>query len=203
MRNVLTLLVVFLLLAPATAWAQFRDELPAPVQDEPGVGGYCATFVVGEKRYWHAVCGGYPREYGMDVAPFIESDRTFVPVRFLAYAIGVPENGVSWDGATRTVRLENRGVAVILRLRETVLRRNGSPVQMDVAPVLRQNRVFLPARFVAEAFGYRVQWQQATKTVRVAPPAVIPEPEPQQPAGQKPPPQDPGINGGGIDLSKL
>jgi len=42
---------------------------------------------------------------------------------------------------------------VTLRLRETVLRRNGSPVQMDVAPVLRQNRVFLPARFVAEAFG--------------------------------------------------
>ncbi len=119
-------------------------------------------FVVGSRSYSVG-----ERTFEMDAAPFIENGRTFVPVRFLAYAIGVPENGVSWDGAGQTVRLENRGVAVTLRVRERVLRRNGSPVQMDVASVLRQNRVFLPARFVAEAFGCSVAWDGATKAVYV------------------------------------
>jgi len=123
-----------------------------------------AKFKIGAKSYYSA-----RQVFPMDVAPFIESGRTFVPVRFLAYAVGVPEDGVSWDAATRTVRLENRGVAVTLRLRETVLRRNGSPVQMDVAPVLRQNRVFLPARFVAEAFGCAVAWDGAARAVYVYP----------------------------------
>jgi hypothetical protein len=125
---------------------------------------YIAKFVVGQKAY---EVRGEVRQ--MDVAPFIENGRTFVPVRFLAYAIGVPENGVSWENKTQTVRLENRGIAVTLRVRERVLRRNGSPVQMDVAPVLRQNRVFLPARFVAEAFGCGVAWDQWSKSVCVYP----------------------------------
>ncbi|WP_287195411.1 copper amine oxidase N-terminal domain-containing protein [Syntrophothermus sp.] len=121
-------------------------------------------FVVGSRSYSIG-----ERTFEMDAAPFIENGRTFVPVRFLAYAIGVPENGVSWDGAGQTVRLENRGVAVTLRVRERVLRRNGSPVQMDVAPVLRSNRVFLPARYVAEAFGRGVGWDQWSKSVYVYP----------------------------------
>jgi len=63
-----------------------------------------AKFKIGAKSYYSA-----RQVFPMDVAPFIESGRTFVPVRFLAYAVGVPEDGVSWDAATRTVRLENRG----------------------------------------------------------------------------------------------
>lgn len=205
MRNVLTLLVIFVLLAPAAAWAQFRDELPAPVQDEPGVGGYCATFDVGEKRYWRAVCGEYPREYAMDVAPFIESGRTFVPVRYLAYALGLKDENIGWDGASKRVTLEWPHYTCILEMQvgnKVLIKHEGygsEQVPMDVAPALRSGRVFLPARYVAESFGYQVQWDQATKTVRIAPGELLPGPEP---GGQKPP-SVPVEDGGGVDLSRL
>lgn len=34
------------------------------------------------------------QQYPMDVAPYIKNGRTYVPVRYLAYALGVPEEGV-------------------------------------------------------------------------------------------------------------
>jgi len=208
MRKVLTVAVMLVVLVALVvpAWAQFRDELPAPVQDEPGVGGYCATFVVGEKRYWRAVCGEYPREYAMDVAPFIENSRTFVPVRYLAYALGISDRDIEWDGATQAVTLSWPHYTCVLELRvgsKTLLKHEGygiQNVQMDVAPALRNGRVFLPARYVAESFGYQVQWDQATKAVRIAPPLVLPEP--QSNGTQKPPPV-PVEDGGRIDVSKL
>ncbi|MGQ9498717.1 MAG: copper amine oxidase N-terminal domain-containing protein [Desulfotomaculales bacterium] len=170
---------------------------------------YAGRNVVGEKRYWRAECGAYPGEHTMDVAPFIENGRTFVPVRYLAYALGLKDKNIGWDGTSKRVTLEWPHYTCLVTLKvgdKTLVKQDGIGnfmTRMDVAPILRNGRVFVPARYVAEAYGYSVQWEQATKTVRVAPPAVIPEPEPQWPGGQKPPPQDPGINGGGIDLSKL
>ena len=32
----------------------------------------------------------------MDVAPYIKNDRTYVPVRYLAYSLGVAEDAVTW-----------------------------------------------------------------------------------------------------------
>ncbi len=49
--------------------------------------------VVGEKDY---VANGEKKT--MDVAPFIEKDRTYVPVRFLAEGMKLP---VTWDGKNR------------------------------------------------------------------------------------------------------
>jgi hypothetical protein len=34
---------------------------------------------------------------------------------------------------------------------------------MDVAPVIKEGRTYLPARYVAEALGYRVDWDGASK----------------------------------------
>jgi len=39
----------------------------------------------------------------MDVSPYINSDdRTLVPLRFLSYALGVPESGVKWADKDQT-----------------------------------------------------------------------------------------------------
>lgn len=39
----------------------------------------------------------------MDAASFVDGGRAFVPVRYLAYALGVPEDGVEWDGGAQRV----------------------------------------------------------------------------------------------------
>lgn len=42
------------------------------------------------------------KDIAADVPPFIQSGRTFVPIRFVAEALGYP---VSWDSKTRTVNV--------------------------------------------------------------------------------------------------
>lgn len=130
-----------------------------------------AVFLVGGTRYR---VGSGLRE--MDAAPFVDSGRTFVPVRYLAYALGVPEDGIGWDGASRTVILSARGTEVRLAVGSPVLLADGREVRMDVSPrLVPPGRVVLPARFVAEAFGYEVGWDAAARAVLIGPPGRLPE----------------------------
>src|SRR5690606_8161808 len=48
----------------------------------------------------------------MDAMPFIEQGRTFVPVRYMAKAIGVEDIG--WDEETRTVTLSTADIQMHL-----------------------------------------------------------------------------------------
>jgi hypothetical protein len=38
---------------------------------------------------------------------------------------------------------------------------------MDVAPLIRNGRTYLPARYVAEAFGYTLAWDAAGRMVTI------------------------------------
>ncbi|MFZ5590937.1 MAG: stalk domain-containing protein [Bacillota bacterium] len=110
-----------------------------------------------------------PANYKKDmyVSPYIEHDRTFVPVRFLAYALDIPESGIQWDGRTQTVTLIKDGTTVKLTVGNNVLLVNNQPVTMDVSPQLKGARTFLPARWVAEAFGKTVEWDESKRLVTI------------------------------------
>lgn len=104
----------------------------------------------------------------MDATPFIRDGRTMVPVRYLAMALGIPESGIGWDAATGTVSLGWENVRLEMVIGQKVLLTSGKPVQLDVAPVIEGGRTYLPARYVAEALGYQVGWNQATQAVVIA-----------------------------------
>lgn len=61
-------------------------------------------------------------------------------------------------GAPQPVRADSRVIKVKI---------NGMTVPMNPAPVLRSdlNRVYVPVRFIAEALGFPVDWDNATQTV--------------------------------------
>ena len=101
----------------------------------------------------------------MDVAPFIENGRTFVPVRFLANALGVWN--IYWSEADQRVELREPGFPTVeMTVGKVEVLSNGQPVPgVDVAPILRNDRTFLPARFVAQALGYEVDWDPALNLV--------------------------------------
>lgn len=46
---------------------------------------------------------------------------------------------------------------------------NGREIKPDVPPFIKEGRVFVPVRFVAEALGARVHWVDATRTVYIEP----------------------------------
>jgi len=137
-------------------------NIVAPAAREGAV-AKSATFKIGSTIY---NVGAEAR--AMDAAPYIKDNRTFVPVRYLAYALGVKESDVKWDAATQTVTLTKDKTTVKLVIGSNVLTVNDQVKYMDVAPeIVEPGRTMLPARWVAEAFGAAVGWDPATQTVLI------------------------------------
>lgn len=108
------------------------------------------------------------RTESMDVAPFIEGGRTFIPVRFIAEALGADvDYTVDGKGYVDTVTLTRKDRVVDLAIGEFFLEvRDGktdevASVEMDVAAFIRDGRTFLPFRFIAEAFQADVDYSTA------------------------------------------
>ncbi|ACX51902.1 copper amine oxidase domain protein [Ammonifex degensii KC4] len=105
----------------------------------------------------------------IDVAPYTNKDgRTMVPFRFLANALGVDNRCIHWDGALRQVTLDDPAFPTVqMIVGERVIATGGREIPIDTAPELVSppGRTTLPARFVAQALGYNVEWDEKTNTV--------------------------------------
>lgn len=103
--------------------------------------------------------------YQMDVAPYIRSSRTYLPVRFVAESLGAT---VDWDSKTKTATITGKnGTVLILKIGSVYMTKNGTRVQMDVAPEIKSSRTMLPVRWVAEALGATVGWDGKHKQVTI------------------------------------
>ncbi|MQL51855.1 copper amine oxidase N-terminal domain-containing protein [Desulfofundulus thermobenzoicus] len=161
-RKTLILVMAFFLLAALALPALAQQEKVDVYQNQKLVKS--VVFAVGLNEYF---VNNQTPGTKMDVAPFIESGRTFVPVRFLSNALGVQNDNIGWDGKTQLVTLKQPGFpAVEMTVGKIEVKSNGQPLAgVDVAPLLRDSRTFLPARWVAEALGYQVEWDEKTRTV--------------------------------------
>jgi len=90
-----------------------------------------------------------------DVAPIITNNRVLVPIQFIAEALGVD---VDWNEETREVTLAIDDESLIFAIGETV-------EGMDVPAQIINDRTFVPLRFVAEATGADVEWDEDARTV--------------------------------------
>ncbi|GAB6157648.1 hypothetical protein JCM39194_08480 [Desulfotomaculum varum] len=113
----------------------------------------------------HYVVNG--NRLAMDAAPFIQNNRIYVPVRYLAYACGVKEQDINWDPVTETVtlKLDNKVLQMQVGINQAI--QDNLVVDLDVAPILLQGRTYLPARWIAESFGYEVNWEEQTKRIMI------------------------------------
>lgn len=100
------------------------------------------------------------------VVPYIEDDRTFVPLRFISEAMGAE---VGWDEATGGITLKNGENTVSVTIGSKAYTAGEESGEMDVSPVIREDRTFVPVRFVSEALGKAVYWDEATKSVIITP----------------------------------
>ena len=123
------------------------------------------VMTVGKKTY--TVNG---QQKTMDTAPVLDtaSSRVFVPVRFIAEALGCK---VAWlPDVQHVVITEGAGTptttTIILVIGSTNYSVNGVDKTMDVAPYIdSDNRTMVPIRFVAEALGCVVNWDESTMSV--------------------------------------
>jgi DNA-binding protein Fis len=100
-----------------------------------------------------------------DAQPFIDSQgRTQTPARYIGEALGTT---VSWDATARKATFEKSSKKLILYIDKKEYDLNGQKMKMDTAALIKNNRTFVPARYVAEAFGATVRWDSVIKTVYI------------------------------------
>ncbi|MGF7048000.1 hypothetical protein J2T13_002506 [Paenibacillus sp. DS2015] len=92
-----------------------------------------------------------------DVAPFVKNDTTFVPLRSIEQIEGLSIK--SWNNKTKTIVIADPSQQMTFRVNSQ---------NQSESPLIRNNRVMVPIRFIAENFNSDVAWDPNTKTVHVA-----------------------------------
>ncbi len=103
----------------------------------------------------------------LDAAPINRNNRTMLPVRFLANAFGVDNDGIKWDAATRTATLSNATTTIVVTIDKPSMTVNGQTVALDSPAIIESNRTYLPVRAIANALGVaneNISWDSATNT---------------------------------------
>ncbi len=102
---------------------------------------------------------------GMD--PVIINGTTLVPVREVMESVNIQAQ-VSWVAQTQTVVIVREDIRIELSIGNTQAYVNGSPVELDVAPMLISDqdvnitKTMVPIRFISESLGYEVKWDPET-----------------------------------------
>ena len=102
-----------------------------------------------------------------DVAPFIQDERTYLPLRAISEAFGAE---VDFDDGTITVELEAQDRTALFNLGQKRFFVDGDLREMDVEPYLdeEENRTYLPVRFLSEdVLEAEVDWDRGDRTVTI------------------------------------
>lgn len=106
----------------------------------------------------------FGEEVENDVAPIIRNDRTMLPIRFIAEALGAD---VEWDNDTRTVTVSADDIEIVITIDSDTAVVNGESVKLDSPAFIENDRTYLPIRFISENLGAKVEWNEETKTVTI------------------------------------
>lgn len=108
------------------------------------------------------------KEIEFDVKPFIENDRTLVPMRAIFETVGAE---VSWEEDTKTVvasqNIDGELRFVVLQIGNQYAFINNQKVLLDVPGKIVGDRTVVPLRFVMEALNKEVSWDQDTYTATI------------------------------------
>lgn len=100
------------------------------------------------------------------VTPVQVGGRVLVPLRGIFESLG---SVVNYDAATSTVYASSGANQIQLRLGSTQATVNGQTRYLDVPAQVRFGRTLVPLRFVSEAMGANVSWNEAQRTVFISP----------------------------------
>jgi transcriptional regulator CtsR len=114
------------------------------------------------------------RRLEMDAAPIISENRTLLPIRYVAEAIGAV---LKWDSSQRKTTIIFKGKVMELWIGSNTARVDGEPKLIDpdnrnVKPIiLPPGRTMLPLRFVSENLGCQVDWNRNSQEIKITYPA--------------------------------
>ncbi len=160
---------VFIATVDVTATAEFAKKgtstiISAPGSDKkPGTGttaGKTASQII--LTIGSVEAQVYGETVANDVAPIIVNDRTMLPARFVAESLGAY---VAWDEAQRKVTIHKNLTMIEIYIDSDIAYINGNPVTLDSPAFIRNDRTYTPIRFIAEALGATVEWNELLRQV--------------------------------------
>lgn len=97
-----------------------------------------------------------------DAEPFMENDRVLVPMRAIFEACGA---AINWDSETLTVSAtkeneEKAATSIVVQIDNNTAYIDGEAFELDCPAKVVNDRTFVPVRFVVEALGEKVDWNQ-------------------------------------------
>jgi len=99
-----------------------------------------------------------------DVAPVVKNDRTMLPIRFIAEALGAK---VGWNANEQIVTVTKDSTIIVITIGSDKALVNNKQVILDSVAYIENDRTYLPIRFVTENIGADVKWNDADKTVTI------------------------------------
>ncbi|MFJ5623510.1 DUF6612 family protein [Peribacillus loiseleuriae] len=100
----------------------------------------------------------------LDAAPYMKDNRVLVPIRGVFEKLGLK---VNWNQSAKTATIKSDDTAIIMTLGKKEVQVNGKTTKIDTAVSIKENRLFIPVRFVIENSGANVKWSQADQTVHI------------------------------------
>jgi hypothetical protein len=102
----------------------------------------------------------------LDSPPYIDpkTSRTLVPLRFIAEAFGAE---VKWEAEFKTVTITLNNREIKLQIGNNTAYVDNEQKTLEQPPVIQNGRTMVPIRFIAEAFGATVNWDDTTKTIEI------------------------------------
>lgn len=109
----------------------------------------------------------YKADYiDFDVPPSIINNRTMVPFRAIFEVLGTE---IVYDDATKTAVATKDTKEVKITNGTEIAYVNGAEVKLDSPATIVEGRFLVPVRFVSEAMGCFVYWDEPEKTVQILP----------------------------------
>ena len=94
--------------------------------------------------------------------PALINNRTMVPMRKIFEALGAE---VTWDNATQTAKAVKGDMTVEITIGSNTMYSSGTPVEIDSPALLLRSRTYVPVRFISNALGAKVDWDNAKQIV--------------------------------------
>lgn len=98
--------------------------------------------------------------------PIITQDRIMAPIRMVIEDQAL-QGQVYWDGNTKKIAIDCRGKYMEFYIGSNQAKVDGKTVIFDAAPLIYQDRTYVPLRFLAETLGATVSWNSKMQRVSI------------------------------------
>ncbi|MGM0805742.1 MAG: copper amine oxidase N-terminal domain-containing protein [Bacillota bacterium] len=103
-------------------------------------------------------------EVYFNTSPIVKNDRTFVEMRPIFEQAKIK---LTWDQKTQTITGKKDNTTIKLKIGSKTAFINGKAFALESAPFIQKNYTFVPLRFIAEASGYKVNYNQSLRLIHI------------------------------------